>query len=194
MTLLTRLGRAAAAAALVLAVTAPAQAQELDDLAQHIAAQSAALNQVLDRLKNPDIARAVVTSALENDARSFEGLFEGIDVQVPNKCVWIADTVEKLTSTFIGFEEQCWLRDDLSLDEWIQYVLITKKYYPPVAKDPNAPPTLEVVGDGHVVIPPGDYLNELKAHGLVNCKLVKKYSSGIFLFPGKPERFCFQKP
>ena len=191
MTLLTRM---AAAAALVFAAGAGAHAQELDDIAQHIASQSAALDQVLDRLKQPEIARAVVDSALKGDLRRFEGLFEGVEVKVPNKCVWIADTVEKLTSSFVGLEEQCVLRDDLTLDEWILYVQITRRYYTPVAVDPNAPPTLEVVGDGHVVIAPGDYLNELKANGLVNCKLVPKYSSGIFLFPGKPERFCLGRP
>lgn len=194
MTLLTRLGRAAAAAALVLAVTAPAPAQELDDLAQHIAAQSAALDQVLDRLKQPEIARAVVDSALKGDARRFEAIFEGVELKVPNKCVWIADTVEKLTSTFVGLVRECTLRNDLTPDEWIQYILITMRHHPPTAVDPNAPPVFEVVGNGPVVIPDGPYRDELDANGLLNCKLVKKYSSGIFLFPGKPERFCFQKP
>jgi len=194
MTLLTRLSRGAAAAALVLAATAPAPAQEIDALAQHIAKQSAALNQVLDRLSRPESARAVVDSALRGDARTFEGIFEGIEVKVPNKCVWIADTVEKLTSTFVGFDRECWLRDNLTPDEWVQYVLITLRHHPPVAVDEDAPPTFQVASDGHVLIPAGDYLNELDAHGLVTCKLVKKYSSGIFLFPGKPERFCFQKP
>ena len=194
MTLLTRLGRVAAAAALVLALTAPASAQELDELAQHIASQSAALDQVLDRLKHPETARAVVTSALKNDPWAFERLFEGIDVPVRDKCVWIADTVEKLTSTYVGLGEECTLRDDLTRNEWIQYVLITIRHHPPTAVDPNAPPVFEVVGNGPVVIPPGAYLDELKAHGLVTCKLVKKYSSGFFLFPGKPERFCFGKP
>jgi hypothetical protein len=194
MPLLTRLGGMAAAAALVLAVAAPAPAQELDDVAQRIAAQSAALGQVLDRLSRPDVARAVVDSAVRGDARTFEGLFKGIEVQVPNKCVWIADTVEKLTSTFVGFEEQCRLRDDLTPDEWIQYVLITLRHHPPTKVEDDGPPTFEVVGDGHVVIPPGPYLDDLKANGLVTCQLVKKYSSGISLFPGKPERFCFVKP
>jgi hypothetical protein len=195
MTLRTRIARVAAAAALVLAVTVPTEAQELDDLAQHIASQSAALGQVLDRLSRPEIARAVVATALEGDARKFEGLFEGIDVEVPNRCVWIADTVEKLTSTFVGFAEECRLRDDLTLDEWIQYVQITRRHHRFVlAENDGSSPAFEVVGDGHVVIPPGAYLDELKANGLVACSLVKKYSSGIFLFPGKPERFCLGKP
>src|SRR6267378_2940132 len=125
MTLLTRLSRAAAAASLVLAVIASAHAQELDNLANHIATQSAALSQVLDRLSRPDTARAVVESALKGDARTFTQIFDGIDVKVPNKCVWISDTVEKLTSTFVGFEEQCRLRDNLTQAEWAQYVSIT---------------------------------------------------------------------
>lgn len=195
MTLLTRLGRLAAATALVLAVTAPAPApaQELHDLARHIAEQSAALNQVLDRLSRPEIARAVVDSALEGDARTFEGIFEGVEVKVPNKCVWIADTVEKLTSKFTGFEEQCRVKDNLTHDEWILYVIITMRHHSPVAANEDDPATLNLVGSDPV-IPPGPYLDELKAHGLVHCPLVPTYHSGISLFPGKPERFCFQKP
>jgi hypothetical protein len=189
MNVLTRMGRTAAAAALALASSsAPASAQEpLDDLAGHIATQSRALNQVLDRLGRPDIARAVVDSALRGDARTFEGLFEGVELQVPNRCVWIADTVEKLTSTFVGLEQECRLRTDLTRGELFDYIQITLKHYPPpqyVAKDGTP---LPAIGD---VIPPGPYLDELRAHGLVNCALVKKYSSGIFLFAGKPEKFC----
>jgi hypothetical protein len=193
MRLITRLG-GLAAAALLLAVAPPAPAQELDDIAGHIAEQSAALGQVLDRLSKPEVARAVVDSAVRGDARTFEGLFEGVEVKVPNRCVWIADTVERLTSSFVALEEQCRLRDDLTASEWLQYVLITRRHFPPKPVDENGGPGFVVMGDGHVVIPPGDYLEELKAFGLVRCELVKKYSSGIFLFPGKPERFCLGKP
>lgn len=181
-----------AAAALVLSVAAPAPAQEFDDLADHIAQQAGALGQVMDRLRRPEVARAVVESALKGDPRGFEGLFDGIEVQVPNKCVWIADTVEKLTSKFVGFEDQCWLRDDLTRSEWFLYVQITQKYFPPTTVNNNPPPT--VLADGHILIPPGAYFDELNANGLVHCESVKKYSSGIFLFPGRPERFCLGKP
>jgi hypothetical protein len=194
MTLLTRIAGAAAAAALVIGGVAPAQAQEpLDDLARHLSAQSQALNQVLERLSQPETARAVVDSAVRGDRLTFEGLFEGIEVQVPNKCVWVADTVEKLTSKFVGFEERCRRRADLTLDEWLIYVLITHKHFPPVQSDEPAPPTVTQVED-LPVIPPGPYLDELKANGLVRCELAKKYSGGISLFPGKPEKFCFVKP
>jgi len=185
MRLITRLG-GLAAAALLLAVAPPAPAQELDDIAGHIAAQSAALGPLLDRLSKPEVAHAVVDSAFRGDARKFEGLFEGIEVQVPNKCVWIADTVEKLTSTFVGFGEECRLRNNLTASEWMEYVLITQRYYPLTSV--NSPPALDAV------IPPGDYLEELRAHNLVSCPYVRKYHSGIFLFPGKPERFCLGKP
>jgi hypothetical protein len=185
MRLITRLG-GMAAAALLLAAAPPAPAQELDDIAGHIAAQSAALGPVLDRLSKPEVARAVVDSAVRGDLRTFEGLFEGVEVKVPNKCVLIAETVEKLTSTFVGLEPKCHLRDNLTASEWMEYVLITLRYYP--LTDVNSPPALDAV------IPPGDYLEELKAHGLVICPPGSKYHSGIFLFPGKPERFCLGKP
>jgi hypothetical protein len=194
MRLLIHLGVTVAAAALVLSVSAPAPAQDFDDLADHIAQQAGALGQVMDRLRRPEVARAVVETALKGDPRGFEGLFDGIEVEVPNKCVWVADTVEKLTSTFVGFENQCWLRDDLTLSEWFLYVQITRKYFPPTKVDPNnTPPT--VLADGHILIPPGAYFDELNANGLLHCgEPVKKYSSGIFLFPGRPERFCLGKP
>lgn len=185
MRLITRLG-GLAAAALVLAVAAPAHAQELDDIAKHLSAQSLTLGQVLDRLSKPEVARAVVESAAHGDAPTFESLFDGIEVKVPNKCVWIAETVEKLTSTFVGRETQCRLRIDLTASEWAEYVLITLRYYP--LSGANSPPALDAV------IPPGDYLKELQDHNLVSCSLVAVYNSGIFLFPGRPERFCFGKP
>jgi len=194
MRLLTRLAVMAAAASLVLAIAAPAPAQEFDDLADHIAQQAGALGQVMDRLRQPEIARGVVESALKGDPSAFEGLFDGIEVKVPNKCVWIADTVEKLISKFDGFENQCWLRDDLTLSEWFLYVQITRKYFPPTKVDPDIPPPT-VLSDGHILIPPGAYFDELNANGLVHCGEPKaKYTSGIFLFPGRPERFCLGRP
>lgn len=193
MRFLTRLGVTGAAAALALSVAAPAPAQEFDDLADHIAQQAGALGPVMERLSHPEVARAVVETALKNDPRGFEGLFDGINVPVLDKCVWIADTVEKLTSKFEGLAEQCWLRDDLTPSEWLLYVQITRSYFPPTKVDPNNPPAT-VLADGHIVIPPGAYLNELNANGLVHCEKKPKYSSGIFLFPGRPERFCLGKP
>ena len=185
MRLITR-RRGLAAAALVLAMAAPAPAQELDDISKHIAAQAAALGPLLDRLSKPEVARAVLESAARGDAPAFEGLFEGIEVKVPNRCVWIADTVEKLTSTFVGFERQCRLRTNLTPGEWAEYVLITQRYYP--VGGPVSPPALDAV------IPPGDYLKELQDHNLVLCPFTETYHSGIFLFPGRPERFCLGKP
>jgi hypothetical protein len=193
MRLFTRLGLTGVAAVLVLSVAAPAPAQEFDDLADHIAQQAGAMSQVMERLRRPEVARAVVESALKGDPRGFEGLFDAIDVPVLDKCVWIADTVEKLTSKFVGFEKQCSLRDDLTLSEWFLYVQITRKYFPPTKVDPNDPPPT-VLADGHVLIPPGAYRDELEASGLLNCPRAPKYSSGIFLFPGRPERFCLGKP
>jgi hypothetical protein len=94
-----------------------------------------------------------------------------------------------LTSTFVGFDEQCRLRTDLTRGEWLDYILVTLRHDP--SRLEGQGPVLRALDD---VIPPGPYLEELKAHGLVTCALVRKYSSRLSLFPGTPERFCLGKP
>src|SRR5687768_10269414 len=110
MNLLTRWSRSAAAATLLLAGSAQASADEIGDFAGQIAGNSAAFRLVLDRLSSPEIARLAVESAVRGDARAFNQLFEGIELQVPNKCFYISDVIETVSSHFTMVEE-CRVRD-----------------------------------------------------------------------------------
>lgn len=189
MDLVTRLGRSAAAAALVLAGTA-ASAQEVGDLAHQIATRSAALSQVLDRLSVPETAQTLVNSAIAGDPRAFNRIFDGIELPVVNKCFWISELVEKLTTSG-GFVEQCWLREDLSTAEWLRYTQIAVQY---ALTKGGQFTDVETDASGHTLIRPGAFLDELKANGLVTCVQVWKTTGSTSLVFQKPERFCIHTP
>jgi hypothetical protein len=190
MKLVTLLGRSAAVAALLLAVTAQAPADEVDDLARQIAGRSAALSQLMERLSAPETALTLVNSAVTGDARSFNRIFEDIDFQVEDRCFWVSKLVEKLTST-LSQAEECWLRDDLTTEESFLYIKIAVQH----GHLGRAPTTiLQTNSSGRTLIPAGAFRDELRATGLATCKLVFKHNSATSLVFAKPERFCLQQP
>lgn len=192
MNLLTRLG-GSAAAALLLAGSAQAPADEIDDLAGQIAGRSAAVRLVLDRLSAPETARLVVESAVRGDARAFNQLFEGIELEVPNKCFYISELIETMSSSQVWVQE-CSIRDNLTWAEWNNYFAIAKRHDQLGGRGNNTALLVETDASGGAVVTPGAFLDELKANGLVTCQFVKKYVSGSSLVFGKPQRFCFQQP
>jgi hypothetical protein len=189
MNLVTRLGLPAAA--LVLTVSTSARAQEVDPLAQQIAAHSAATLQVLERLSAPQTAQRFVNAAIAGDPRTIDDILNGIELPVVNKCFWVSELVEKFTSS-TGFVQQCWVREDLSTEEWFRYTQIAVRH-DQIGRD-AVEVTYEKDALGHVLIPRGPFLDELKADNLVTCEWVRKTTGRSSVLFGKPERFCVHTP
>lgn len=81
-----------------------------------------------------------------------------------------------------GREEKCFLRQDLSVEEHILYRQIVRQHYKPVVHEPGSLDLkLDVVGAGPagIEVPPGPFLDALRAAGLVDCRYYVTFDTSI---------------
>lgn len=164
---------------------------DLDSLCQDFAARFRALSQLFGQLGSQEAVRELLENLVSGDAEAFARLIE--PVEIPNipqlgKCFWLREIIERVTMT-PTLVEVCVLRGDLTPVERILYIQIARRYG-----------ALIPLGDAELAlwrlgatpeIPPGPFLDELKANGLVTCKTEVKYDVSTTQGPfGKPQRVC----
>jgi hypothetical protein len=159
----------------------------LDDLYQDLAHRFRALSRLFGQLGSPESAQALLDSLISEDGVAFNRFVDRVDYPMPiGKCFWLKEIIESTIGGPNGTVEECWLRDDLTSQERGLYLAIAWRHNILVALEERPKLTLE---DRRVVIPPGPFLDELKANGLVTCEWRITYSS-IGVAAGKPQRVC----
>jgi hypothetical protein len=174
--------RCLAFAAAALSCAGAASAQPHDDLAQDLARRAATYREVFDRLSSPDVSEAVLEALATRKPDVFEALGDGLEVPDGLRCSWVKGAVLAWLRTPYGREERCFLRQDLSTEEYILYRQIVRQFYKPVVHEPGSLElTVEVVGAGpaEVEVPPGPFLEALRAAGLVNCRYYVTFDTSI---------------
>ncbi|HXG63631.1 MAG TPA: hypothetical protein VNO70_00900 [Blastocatellia bacterium] len=163
----------------------------LDGLYEDLAGRFRALSGLFGQLGSPDAVQQLLDNLISGDAEAFARLIEPAAMpSIPQlgKCFWLRGIIERavLTPTLI---EVCVLRDDLSPDERRLYLQIAIRHKERIHLS-EADMVLWKLGNGPE-IPPGPFLDELKANGLVTCKTEVKYDTSTVQGPfGKPERVC----
>jgi hypothetical protein len=160
----------------------------LDDLYQDLADRFRALSQLFGQLGSPESAQALLDTLISEDAVAFNRLVDRVDYPMRvGKCFWLKEIIESTIGGPAGTVEECWLRDDLTSQELGLYLAIAWRHNILVAVEERPKLTLE---DRRIVIPPGPFLDELKANGLVTCELRITYSPIHGVAAGKPQRVC----
>jgi hypothetical protein len=80
------------------------------------------------------------------------------------------------------------LRDDLTTEERVLYLSIATRHGARIPLT-EAQEAMMTLGQGPE-IPPGPFLEELKANGLVTCDKKPKHDVSTVVVLGKPERVC----
>ena len=152
--------------------------EAIADLTDEFAREAGALADVLESWRRPEVAREVVESLLNQDRDAFQALLEpGIDpldpvdpeatrIAICYKLLLLAEKLgrpKKVAST-----ETCRLRTDLSPDERRRYLAIAFKFSDGQIWEGGAVRGLAIGLEGPV-IPPGPFLDALRAEGLVKC-------------------------
>jgi hypothetical protein len=161
----------------------------LGEMYQDLAGRFEMLSRLFSQLSSPDATRELLESISAGDAKAFNRIINPIEIPLLGKCFWVREIIERVVSTPTGFVTECWLRDDLTPDERILYFRIAFRHsrLTPVAKSMEV--TLQA-RNGRQLIPPGAFLDELKANGLVTCEDRMTFDTSTSLFPGRPERIC----
>lgn len=180
---------AAAFAAVTLAV--PAQAgDDFEQLARELQLRARALGPLVERLGTKEGSQALAKAFATGAPEDFANVYAGIELPVHDRCAWVRDLVDVLTLE-PQYEEQCRLRDDLSNAERIRYVMIAMKYghgtFQANGSTGSTGPNLQLVS---LPIPPGPFLDELKANGLVDCQWVTVPGAGSKTVLGTPYHWC----
>jgi hypothetical protein len=162
----------------------------LDSLYQDLAGRFRALGQLFDQLGSRDGAQALVDSLISEDGPAFNRLIEPLDIpDIPQlgKCFWVREIIDRVVAN-PTVVEVCVLRDDLTPEERVLYLSIAMRHgmVMPLTEAQRAMMTL---GQGPE-IPPGPFLEELKANDLVICNRQAKADIVTVLTLGKPERVC----
>jgi hypothetical protein len=163
---------------------------ELEDLHRNLADRFSALSRLFAEFGSPKGAQRLVDTLVSGDAAAFNQLIDPLDVpDIPQlgKCFWVREIIDRVvvTATLV---EVCTLRDDLSGTELVLYLSIARRHGALIPLTP-AEDAITALGDGEG-IPPGPFLDELKANGLVTCTVRVKYDASTKLGLGKPERVC----
>ena len=187
-----RIGRIAAVAAAILLGAVSARAGEgTEQLAKDLRERSRALASLYERLATEEGAQVLVDAIASGKPEDFARVYEGLELPVHDRCAWVRDAVEVLSFTPQPTEE-CHLRHPLTQQERVLYFIIARRYGQLQA-------TVATGGGGSLfqvvppAIPPGPFLDELKANGLVDCKLVFAQSGGQQLMMSPPYHFCVQE-
>lgn len=161
----------------------------LDELYQDLADRFGALGRLFTEISSPKTAQELLNSLATEDAAAFNRLVDRVELPLLGKCFWVREIIERVVATPTGLVEDCWLRDDLTSDERSLYFLIALRYRQgtPIAGSMQVALQENL---GRRVIPPGAFLDELKANGLVTCESRMTYDTSTILVLGKPERVC----
>jgi hypothetical protein len=147
----------------------------LADLTEEFAREFGALADVFESWRKPEVAGAVVEAVLNRDRDAFMALLEpGLDPRDPSDPdVWAITLCYKAQLLLEKFGrkspaptvETCHLRTDLSPDERRRYLVIALQFADTaILVEDGGDPGLE-----GPVVPPGPFLDALRAEGLVNC-------------------------
>jgi len=187
-----RIGRIAAVVAAIVVGAVSAHAGEgPEQLAKELRERSRALASLYDRLATDEGARTLVDALASGKAEDFAHVYEGLELPVHDRCAWVRDAVDVIVSEPKPSDE-CVLRDDLTPDERLLYLMIAMKHAQIFYPVPSRVPAPFVLIPA--LIPPGPFLDELKANGLVECKLVfAQGSGGQRLLHSAPYHFCLQE-
>jgi hypothetical protein len=187
-----RIGRIAAAVAAVVLGAVSAHANDgPEQLAKQLQDRSRALASLYDRLATYEGTQALVKALASGKADDFAEVYAGLELPVQNRCAWVRDAVDVIVSEPRRSDE-CVLREDLTPAERLLYLMIAMKYAQILHPVPPRVPSPFVLVPA--LIPPGPFLDELKANGLVECKLVlAQGGSSPKLLHSAPYRFCLQE-
>jgi hypothetical protein len=186
-----RIGGAAAIVAAFALGAVPAHAGEgPEQLAKELQERSRALAALYDRLATYEGAHTLVKALGSGKADDFAQVYAGLELPVHNRCAWVRDAVDVVVAE-PNPSDECVLRDDLTQGERLLYLMIAMKYaqvlYP---VPPRVPSPLVLVPPP---IPPGPFLDDLKAAGLVKCQLVLAQGGSQRLLHSAPYHFCLQE-
>jgi hypothetical protein len=170
------LGILALAATLAGAATVSAQPQ--DELVEDLAHRARTYREVFDRLSSPDVSQEVLDGLVNQKGYIFEALGDGLELPEALRCAWIKEAVKIWLGPPIGTEEVCFLRQDLSLQERFLYLSIVRQFHKPTEHTGSL--FLTPLG-GRTAIPPGPFLEALRAHGLVTCEPFLTYDTTLQL-------------
>jgi len=159
-----------------------------DELYGDVSRRFEAVSQLFDRLRTPKATEELLVGLVRGDGATINRLLDGIEVPVVGKCFWLRSVVERVLSTPTGYVTECWIRDNLTQSEKMLLLLISLRH----TRDKVAAKAMEVTlnVDGRRVVPPGEFLDELKANGLVDCAQRMTYDTGTALVLGPPENVC----
>lgn len=140
----------------------------------------AAVSEFVGGLGEPGRVSELVEVLNRGDAGRFEEMTSGYG-DFPSRCSLMCHVAIEVISTGSPPEivEQCFLRADLTWRESFKAFQIYRKHFGfpgrPVTQDTNTSAGVVVLE----IIPPGPYLDELKANGLVTCRTVRTPGSGV---------------
>jgi hypothetical protein len=159
----------------------------LNSLYDELAGRFGALSQLFAKLSSSKASQELLDSLTSGDSAAFNHLIDSVDIPILGKCFWVREIVEHVVVTPVGFVEECWLRDNLTPTERGLYLQIASRH----RQEKTVAKLMEVtIQTGHAVIPPGPFLDELKANGLVTCELHMAYDASVSAIMSKPERVC----
>ena len=148
------------------------------DLSEAFAREAGAFADVLERWRRPEVARKVVASLLNGDRDAFNSLIEpgfdpgGVDPDGKRLalCYKLLLLAQKLGQPKFGRgPEICRLKTDLSLAQRVRYLAIARQFRNVYVWEDGAARGLSGEAVEGPIIPPGPFLDALKAEGLVVC-------------------------
>ncbi len=145
------------------------------------ARQFAAVGEFLGSLGEPGRVEELVDVLDRGDSDRFEKL-TGQFGDFPSRCSVMCHVAVEVISTGSKPEivEQCSLRTDLTFTESLTAYQIYRRHFgtggPLVAHQVGTLSSTVLVVE---IVPPGPYLDELKANGLVTCRIVRTPATGF---------------
>ena len=163
----------------------------LDDLYQDLAGRFKAVSQFLGKLGSEKATRKLLDILISKDAAAFNRLFENMDIPdlpLDLKCIFYREVIELFLCDSYKVEV-CRLRLDLTPNERVQYILIAMRHRPGQPTFIHTGIGIKVLGE-NPEIPPGPFLDELKANNLVTCKWEPRQDCKLGQLLGPPVWTC----
>lgn len=171
------------------AVRPAAVERALDQVAADFAARAGALADLFARWRKPAVARTVIASLLADDGDTFRELLRDFDPPVLGKCWWVREVVDRVVAT-VELRTVCRLRTDLTAGERALYLRLALQFREHAAVLAQPGGALDAIGAPGPEIPPGPFLDALRAEGLVTCADEPVESAGLQQVLAKPALLC----